>query len=615
MNELPERESTETTAPFIKSQEALRNLFPGVIQDGALDVPMLTELLNVDAVGMKDGKERFGLMWAGKKLAVEALQAPSLAALKPDLENSVNWESAQNVFIEGDNLEILKLLQSAYNDQIKLIYIDPPYNTGNDFVYNDDFTDPLKHYLQVTGQVDGEGNRLVANTDTSGRKHSNWLSMMYPRLVLARNLLTQDGSIFVSIDDNEIHNLMLLLNLIFGEDNHVGTVAVKMSHLSGVKMSHATLKLPKIKEWLIIFARDKSKFKLNPVFEKCTWDETLDRYTSWLDYESLEDIQTWSRKPLSEKLKDVENKDEFCIQNANRIFRTAVNDALSGTPKDGVFRRHLTGTGIERISYNGGEVIFASSKIQTIDGVATPVRAIGDMWTDIGINNLHNEGGVDFQNGKKPLKLISRILDLATAHNDTVLDFFGGSGTTAEAVLRENRRQNIQRRFVLINLPEDLEQGSKQWILGDRTVCDISRRRIGNALEESPLEGVRCFRLGASGFRNQETSEHGEFQLFELSKQPTSKAFDVALQIALANGLKLSDPFKTLEVQELKFTLSADTALIFEGQVTFEAVKEIVETQNVRNLLFVEDLFAGHDDLKSNIFFFARNLNITMRTY
>jgi len=218
VSESPERISISTESPSESILNSLRSLIPGAIQDGVIDAQKLAELSGLEVAGLKNGVERFGLMWAGKSKAVEALQAASIAALAPDMENSINWDTAENVFIEGDNLEVLKLLQKAYNDQVKLIYIDPPYNTGNDFVYNDDFSEPLKHYLEVTGQVDSEGNRLVANTEVSGRKHSNWLSMMYPRLVLARNILREDGVIFISIDDNEIAELRLLMDEIFGPE-------------------------------------------------------------------------------------------------------------------------------------------------------------------------------------------------------------------------------------------------------------------------------------------------------------------------------------------------------------------------------------------------------------
>lgn len=207
-----ERLSIETDSPNQAKLDELKAILPGVFADGVIDAERLSAETGIPVVGVAPNEEGFGLIWSGKKDAVAATQLKSMASLSPQINDSVNWDSARNVFIEGDNLEVLKLLQKAYNDQVKLIYIDPPYNTGSDLVYNDDFSDPVRHYLEVTGQLDSDGNRLRANADTSGRKSSRWLSMMYPRLLLARNLLTDDGSIFVSIDDNEVAHLRELLD-------------------------------------------------------------------------------------------------------------------------------------------------------------------------------------------------------------------------------------------------------------------------------------------------------------------------------------------------------------------------------------------------------------------
>ena len=253
MTDVPERIPVASFPPSAAVLESLQELIPGATVDGVIDAKRIAEVVGLQVAGTKSGAERFGLMWAGKGKAVEALQAQSMASLSPDLKESISWDSAENVFIEGDNLEVLKLLQKAYNDQVKLIYIDPPYNTGNDFVYNDDFSDPLKHYLEVTKQVDSEGNRLVANTEVSGRKHSNWLSMMYPRLVLARNLLTDDGLFAISIDENEQANLIELLNEVFGEESQIAVISV-VNNLKG--RSDAEY-IATAHEYLILYARTK----------------------------------------------------------------------------------------------------------------------------------------------------------------------------------------------------------------------------------------------------------------------------------------------------------------------------------------------------------------------
>lgn len=223
MSDEPEKVDLETPDLVADHRAALAHLFPGVLDDGVLDVAKLSELLDTPLAQTTDGRERYGLQWAGKADAVRSLLTPSRGALIPDLDRSINFDDAKHVFIEGDNLEVLKLLQKAYNDRVKLIYIDPPYNTGNDFVYNDNFRDGLQGYLAYTGQLDEGGNRTSATIERSGRRHSRWLSMMYPRLFLARNLLAPDGLILISIDDNEYPRLVLLLDEIFGEENYATT--------------------------------------------------------------------------------------------------------------------------------------------------------------------------------------------------------------------------------------------------------------------------------------------------------------------------------------------------------------------------------------------------------
>ncbi len=225
----------ELSSPDLAGESRARfeELFPGVIADGVLDASRLGELLDIDVTAPAEGRERFGLMWAGKQDAIRSLLTPSRGALVPDLDRSVDFDNAKNVFIEGDNLEVLKLLQKAYNDKVKLIFIDPPYNTGNDFVYQDDFRDGMRGYLGFTGQLDEEGMRVSTSGEAIlGRRHSRWLSMIYPRLVLARNLLRQDGAIFVTIDDNEGANLRSVMDEVFGPENFLANIAWKHTQQS-----------------------------------------------------------------------------------------------------------------------------------------------------------------------------------------------------------------------------------------------------------------------------------------------------------------------------------------------------------------------------------------------
>ena len=255
MPEQPERLPAGTIPPSMETLRALEDLLPGVIADGVIDAQRISDAVGLPVSAIADGKERFGLMWAGKSDAIQVLQRPSLASLIPNPEKSIKFETSQDILIEGDNLEVLKLLQKSYNDKVQLIYIDPPFNTGNDFIYTDNFANSLDHYLFLTQQLDSDGLRLTANVETSGRLHSNWLSMMYPRLVLGRNLLTIDGCICVSIDYNESANLRLLMNEVFGETNFVGELAVTRSEGGGLAKH-----LVQAHDSLLIYARDLTHF-------------------------------------------------------------------------------------------------------------------------------------------------------------------------------------------------------------------------------------------------------------------------------------------------------------------------------------------------------------------
>ena len=332
------------------------------------------------------------------------------------------------LLIKSENYQALRFLEPKYTDKkgdgkIKCVYIDPPYNTGNDgFVYKDNF------------------------------KSASWLSMMQDRLEVTKRLMKEDGVIFTQIDDNEQLNLSLLLNMVYSveEDNHISTIAIKMSHLSGMKMSHKNKSLPKIKEYINIYAKNKSDIVILEELVKSTWDEVLSRYNSYriVDKKNPNDYNKWKRITLNEAIKKYYNKTEiseneqlkFKIKNAHNIFRTATNnsDIFKSHKKEKKFQKVSTVTGLEKFIYNGEEVLFADKFINNNE-VCAP---IGDIWTDIGINNLHNEGGVELKSGKKPEKLLQRIINLSIEKDkqDYVLDFFGGSGTAAAVAYKMNKK-------------------------------------------------------------------------------------------------------------------------------------------------------------------------------
>ncbi len=478
-------ESVDMTAQNI---EKIGALFPNCITETADKNGKLKKAINFDMLKqmlsdeVAEGDEAYEFTWVGKKEAIVEANKPIRKTLRPCPEESVNWDTTENLYIEGDNLEVLKLLQESYLGKIKMIYIDPPYNTGNDFIYNDDFKMTSEAYADETGELDEDGNRMFKNTDSNGRFHSDWCSMIYSRLMLARNLLSDDGVIFISIDDNEQANLKEICDEVFGAENFSCLLCVKMSHLSGMKMSHKDKKIPKIKEFVYMYVKNINNIHINPVYVSGEWDNVLERYTGYIEnFES--DISKWKRVTLKSKLVGLTEKEanEFKIRFADRIFRTAVNDTFAKMPKDNTFRYVESATGLKKISYNAEEVIFAISKLQKIDGVLQPADTIGDIWTDIGINNLHKEGGVAFPNGKKPLKLINRLLKISTDKDSIVMDFFSGSATTAHAVMQLNAEDGGNRKFIMVQLPEKTDEKSEAFKTGYKNICEIGKERIRRA--------------------------------------------------------------------------------------------------------------------------------------
>ena len=337
-----EKMKLETGSMTEKNIDKIASLFPNCITETldeekstsdkkvyrkAVHFEMLRQMLS-DAV--VDGDECYEFTWVGKKASIVEANKPIRKTLRPCKEESVNWDTTENLYIEGDNLEVLKLLQESYLGKVKMIYIDPPYNTGNDFIYNDDFRMTAEGYADESGEFDEEGNRMFRNTDSNGRFHSDWCSMIYSRLMLARNLLSDDGVICIQIDDNEIKNLTQICDEVYGEPNHLSTLCIKMSHLSGMKMSHIKTNIPKLKEYILIYCKNINKVEISPVYIKGKWNDVLSRYTSYLIKEDEQDISTWNRLSLKSQIKSLgitdAEEETYKIENANLIFRTAVND-------------------------------------------------------------------------------------------------------------------------------------------------------------------------------------------------------------------------------------------------------------------------------------------------
>ena len=436
-----------------------------------------------------DGDEAYEFTWVGKKASIVEANKPIRKTLRPCPEESVDWDTTENLYIEGDNLEVLKLLQESYLGKVKMIYIDPPYNTGNDFIYNDDFKMTGEEYADESGEIDEDGNRMFKNTDSNGRFHSDWCSMMYSRLMLARNLLSNDGVICIQIDDNEYDNLKKICDEVFSAVNFMTTIVVKMSEPTGMKMAHADMRIPKLKEYILVYTGG-IRVKLGEVnVPKEKWDNeyktfleniTREEVSIIKDIRENEDRTSTDIKLCDEILSNVgyislgeaykkygikdSEKQEFNFQNAWRIVRSV---SMSGGAKLLADKKR---TEINSVFYS---IVTPQRKMYFIKGdysgeIAKPRIKIlfaedyltvnpCDFWQDIKTTGLDNEGYVDFRNGKKPLKLIDRIITLFTNKDDIVLDFFSGSGTTGQAVMEFNTKNDAKRKFILVQLPEDLD--------------------------------------------------------------------------------------------------------------------------------------------------------------
>lgn len=635
-----ERLSTETESPDKAKFDHFKNLFPGVFADGVIDANRLSAEIGIPVVGTPSNEEGFGLTWAGKKDAVAATQLKSMAALAPQLEESINWDIAQNVFIEGDNLEVLKLLQKAYNDQVNLIYIDPPYNTGNDFVYNDDFSDPVKHYLEVTGQLDGDGNRLRANSDTSGRKSSRWLSMMYPRLLLARNLLKDDGSIFVSIDDNEVAHLRELMDDIFGPENFLGQfiwAAGRKNDAKFISTSH---------EYILVYARNfqtlnanvgqwrKKKDGLNEIYKKV--EELVKECNGRFDLATSE-LKKWF-KNLEDSNPSKKHKQYSIIDSRGVYFPDNIAWPGGGGPKYEVLhpvtkkpvKLPATGwrfTSIERMNelIQDNRIHFGSDEttvpcvkrylVDTENEVPYSVFYVDGRGATKRLNELL--GGPFFDFPKDEI-VLQEIVEFASEESGIILDFFAGSGTLGHSVLLQNAKDNGNRRFILVNIPEPTNEKSFAFKSGISSVSEITRLRLKKVFELFPNakdSGLKCLYLSPSNFVQHELKTKDEQHLlFSKTLASDLHVENIATEILLKNGVRLDAPWKRLYFGPLKIVIAERVAIVIGLELDEDAIKKILELTDIHTLVFLEDGFDGKDALKANTYFACKKANITMKT-
>ena len=588
----------EQFTPSLTSErlEHLKQLFPDCFTEGKIDLPKLREILGEIA---EEEPERYHFTWSGRRDAIQLLQTPTRATLVPCPGESVNFNNTGNIFIEGDNLEVLKLLYKPYFGRVKAIYIDPPYNTGGDFVYPDNYADPLQTYLQLTGQKDDHGNRLTSNVETSGRYHSAWLTMMYPRLFLARQLLQDDGIIFISIDDHEVHNLRMLMNEVFGEENILQQV-VWQRHAGGAndakhfaldheyvlayaknKESIATLRLP---------LSDEQKAGYTGVDE---WHSTLGPYKA----RSLSSNRPASPRPGL--------RYEIDLPDGTKVFnewRWSESSFLKAKKKNQIlFRKDNRGKWhVEYKQYlNNGETVprsLLTKEEKNSQGKKQLREILGES---------------DVLNNPKPVGLIKHLLQFSTDVDSLIVDFFAGSCTTAQAVLELNKEDGGNRRFIMVQLPEPTPEESKARNAGYETIADIGKARIGqvltkmgdgNLLRESEDLGVRVFKLAESNYRSWHGIEKAEpdsyaKQMRLFADNPLIEGWalaDVIYEVAVKEGYRLDSSIELvvgIENNAIFRVVSADEQQSFFICLDEELFQDELNKLELKN----DDLFVCRD--------------------
>ncbi|NBL00494.1 MAG: site-specific DNA-methyltransferase, partial [Erysipelotrichia bacterium] len=551
--------------------------------------------------------ERYNFTWAGKSEAKKIAQTPSTGTLRPCKEESKNWDTTQNLYIEGDNLEVLKLLQKSYYKQVKMIYIDPPYNTGRDFIYKDNFHDNIKNYLEITGQVDSDGNKLSTNSDTNGRYHSDWLSMMYPRLKLARNLLKDDGVIFISIDDNEVANLRKICDEIFGEDNFISTISriMKTGGNQGKFFSpniDYILVYAKNLEFTIEFRDDISQDLIDKVYNQVekTGEKTGEKYRIMGLYQPGLEVRInqryWIQCPDGKFVipngttfpsEIIEGKKIAPLQE-DGIWKWTYERYQSELSKNNiVFKKTTTSSLMDQFGNKAEWMIY--NKIWLNDRLESgrvPVNLI-DKY-----ENRHSSAELklldipfDFA---KPSQLIKYIVKISMAQkNDIILDFFSGSGTTADAIMQLNIEDGNNRKFIMIQLPEIINNE------GYSTICEIGKERIRRAGEKiiadnsdkdlSNLDiGFKVLKLDSSNIKawdsNFENVEGSLLDAVENIKEDRSSE-DLLYEILLKYGLDLTLPIEEKVIDGKKVFVIGYGALVacLDDDITIPTVEAIAK--------------------------------------
>jgi len=614
-----------------EKREQLKALFPEAFTEGQkIDF----ERLKLALGEMVDpGKERYGMNWPGKADCFKIIQQPSIAALTPARDESVAFDTTENLFIEGDNLEVLKLLQKSYFGKVKMIYIDPPYNTGNDFIYPDDYSESLDTYLRYTGQIDNEGRKYSTNTEADGRFHSKWMNMMYPRLFLARNLLREDGVIFISIDDHEVSNLRKLCDEIFGEVNFIEQIIWKKRYGGGAKEKH----LVSVHEYILVYAKQIES--IGELFVPYS-QVAIERYYTQKD-ERIEERGPYRTHPLEATKSMGERR--------NLVFPITAPDGTEVMPK----RQWLWSKDRVTQALSKGELAFLRDKdgnwsvhtkqyLKDENGDIRKSKAfsiIDNVFTQHGTNEIIDLfGDAQIFPFPKPTGLLKPLLDLVADKDSIILDFFAGTASSTHAVLELNK-DGGNRKFIMVQLPEPTDENSEAHKAGYKTIADIGKERIRRVIKRikdeqekkkdmfsgdkpQPDLGFKVFKLQPSNFKlwdgdvaKDEEAIKKQIELFVEHINPQSSQEDILYEILLKSGFPLTTKIeKTVLAERDVFSIADGSMLIcLEKDLTPEVIKEMAEMKPVR-VVCLDEGFKGNDQLKTNAVQIMKTRNITFRT-
>ena len=590
----------------------------------AIDFDQLRQELSKDIV--EGTEERYQFTWPDKRNAIRLANAPTTDTLRPCREESVDFDKTQNLYIEGDNLQVLKLLRENYLGKVKMIYIDPPYNTGNDFVYNDDFSQSAGEYMHNSGQMDEEGNCLVVNTESNGRFHTDWLNMIYPRLKVAKDLLSEDGVIFISIDDNEIINLKKICDEVLGASNYVTTLIIESSVIAGPRRVPAMQgSIVKTAEYCLAYSRNGD----NSIIKNLKYDfiEGFDsHYCNWLDEQnkrilSLTDLIS-NTPSIMKRFLDYNLKPNY--KNLGNIiaFDDTIREWLYSNSIASAIYRKGSKEKLEPDNYPLYQMFKVGGKwyIKTEEGIFNVFRYIdrigicddyfhsfgerqvrGNLWKGFSSDggNLDKEGAVSFKNGKKPIRLIKQLLDAACKTKDAlIMDFFSGSATTAHAVMQLNAEDGGKRKFIMVQLPEATDEKSEAYKAGYKNICEIGKERIRRAgkkiLEEQKAKqpelfnkmggvntdtGFRVLKLDSSNMQDvyYTPSEFNEQKLFDDNIKPDRTEEDLLFQTMIELGIELSAKIEKRSIAGKTVWSVSDGYLMacFDAEVNETAITEI----------------------------------------